>query len=390
MISLCIPTKNAGPDFARNLRAWRQQRLEEELELILVDSGSRDATVETARGLGARVESIPPQEFNHGETRNRLARQARGDLLIFTVQDACPANDAVAAELTRPLRQQPELAGVTGRQIPHPDADPVARWQVEAHNSLLSAGPPLKRVSPGEAFPSGDCLTRLRQVAFDNVCSALRRGVWEKYPFARIGFAEDLEWGVRVLRAGHSLLRNPAAQVHHSHNHQPYQRLKRAFVNRLALNRILEVPPSLPPELEGLNFEPALEDIGAFLGDLAQQHARLLQQARPVQKLQIRRSTRHRLRGRLKRSRLPGGDWVARRLATGGVHDLLRRNFNHVVELFLQSHGPLAPAQAAAAVLQLGWQQVGDWLGEAYYWCEQQGKVPEWLEDLGGAFSRGV
>ncbi|MEE9234551.1 MAG: glycosyltransferase, partial [Candidatus Acidoferrales bacterium] len=59
MISVCLPTKNAGPQFARNLRAWRQQRTEEEFELVVVDSGSRDATLSTARELGARLHTIP-------------------------------------------------------------------------------------------------------------------------------------------------------------------------------------------------------------------------------------------------------------------------------------------------------------------------------------------
>lgn len=53
MISVCILTKNAGPEFARYLHAWREQRVEEEVELLLVDSGSDDATVETGRALPA-------------------------------------------------------------------------------------------------------------------------------------------------------------------------------------------------------------------------------------------------------------------------------------------------------------------------------------------------
>lgn len=386
MISLCIPAKNAGPDFARNLSTWRDQRLEEKVELVVVDSGSTDATVQTARQLGAQVLAIPPQEFNHGDTRNLLARQACGDLLVFTVQDACPANDSVLAELTRPLRQQPELAAVTGKQVPHPDADLVARWEVEYHNSVVNQGPALKRLSASERSLSGGFLRRLRGVAFDNVCSALRRSLWQEFAFARIEYGEDLDWAVRALRAGHAFLRNPSARVHHSHNSQPYQRLKRTFVARRAANRILELPPTFPR----LGEEEALSGIGAYWAAVAGLYQRLLTAAEPIERLVLPTSSVHWVRRLLRRGPLETAQRLALQVRHNLVCDHLCGSFNGVARRLVRFHGGLSRADARFIVQQLAAQTLGDFLGDYAHAAETRGGLPSWLDELGSTLARGV
>lgn len=385
MISICLPTKNAGPEFARYLGAWREQKTEEEVELVVVDSGSGDRTIETARWFGARVSSIPPETFNHGETRNLLAREARGDLLVFTVQDACPAADTVLAELARPLRAQAELAAVTGEQAPHLHADAVARWEVASHNSIIAAGPPLKRFVGSDPL-TGDFLNRLRNVAFDNVCSALRRSVWEKFPFARVEFAEDLDWAVRVLRARHVLFRNPNARVYHSHNSAPYQRLKRAFVSRRALNRIFEMPSPGTPWEE----KEVLSEIGAYLGLLEGARDGLARQPEPVRRLRLVTTSGHWVRRALRRARLGGLEPLVIALPHQPVTDALAGGFNAAMRHLLNFHNGLPRAEAEMAARQLGLQVLGDFLADSYTTAAAANQTPEWLEELAGALARGV
>lgn len=363
MISICIPTKDAGEEFSRNLRAWRDQKTEEELELVIVDSGSSDATLQTAREFDARVSRIAPAEFNHGETRNLLARQARSDLLVFTVQDAWPSGNSLLAELTGPLDKEPALAGVTGKQTPRPDADFIARWETENYNRSFDRGYRKKQMRSLSEFLQGDFLDRFDCLAFENVCSVLPRRVWEKFPLARIDFAEDLDWSFRVLAAGHSVVHNPAAQVFHSHNYAPHQRLKRAFVAARALHRIFR----MPPEFARLEGSEVWEGIGAFLADLAEQRAQLTRQSHPVNRLALPRSARHLLRLGLRCSGFPGSKRLAERMRGNQIRDILRHKFNGAVRSLLEAHGPLTPSQAAEAILQLGNEQLGDWLGRYAY-----------------------
>src|SRR5439155_14048995 len=77
-ISLLIPTLDGGRDFELLLAAIDRQEDVDELELVVVDSGSADGTTDAARRAGARVVSIPRDEFGHGRTRNLAAEVSTG------------------------------------------------------------------------------------------------------------------------------------------------------------------------------------------------------------------------------------------------------------------------------------------------------------------------
>ena len=93
MISVVIPVKDGGADLVRCLEAIARQRVDDDVEVVVVDSGSRDGSAARARSFGARVHEIPAEEFHHGRTRNLGAELARGDTLVFTSQDAYAADD---------------------------------------------------------------------------------------------------------------------------------------------------------------------------------------------------------------------------------------------------------------------------------------------------------
>ena len=79
MISVVIPVRDGGGDLERCLAGIAAQRIEEEVEVVVVDSGSSDGSVDVARAAGAVVTEIGPAEFGHGRTRNLGVRdRARG------------------------------------------------------------------------------------------------------------------------------------------------------------------------------------------------------------------------------------------------------------------------------------------------------------------------
>ena len=135
--------QDGGEDLARCLGAIRAQALDHEPEVVVVDSGSTDGSVATAREYGARVLEIPPEEFDHGATRNLAAEAARGEVLVFISQDAEPVGDGWLAALTAPLADE-RVAGVYGRQVARPDAVPPG--------GLL----PRFRLRPGAPSPGAD------------------------------------------------------------------------------------------------------------------------------------------------------------------------------------------------------------------------------------------
>jgi rhamnosyltransferase len=219
LISVIIPVRNGGEDLRRCLEAIRRQETGEEVEIVVVDSSSTDGSAELARSQGARVEVIPVEEFNHGATRNRGAELARGDMLVFTSQDAVALDSDWLARLVAPLSDQ-RVAGVYGRQLPHPDASPPERYFL---NFLYG---PASRVQEA-AGP--DELT-METVLFSNVNAAIPRRMFERFRFIDdIVMSEDQEWARRVLLDGYRLIYEPRAAVRHSHAYTLGSAFRRFF-----------------------------------------------------------------------------------------------------------------------------------------------------------------
>ena len=209
MISVVIPVKDGGLDLVRCLQAIAAQRVEEEVEVVVVDSGSSDGSPARARGLGAHVVEIPAAEFTHGGSRNLGTAQARGDVVVFTTQDAYAADERWLATLVAPLREGDDrVAGVYGRQLPHTDAIPPERYFLDFLYGEIARR---QRLSSPEQLSFESTL-------FSNVNAAVPRAVLERFPIANdVVMSEDQEWSRRVLLAGYEIAYEPRAVVQHSH-----------------------------------------------------------------------------------------------------------------------------------------------------------------------------
>ena len=220
MISVIIPVKDGGSDLRRCLDGIARQKIDGEVEVVVVDSGSVDGSPELARSIGAKVLEVESVGFRHGATRNLAAEAAGGEILVFTTQDAYAADEHWLERLTAPLLAGDDLAGVYGRQVPHDDAAPPERFFLDF---LYGPNPRVQRATePSE-------LT-LHTTLFSNVNSAVRRSLWEQFRFADdLFFAEDQDWSRRVLLAGHAIRYEPEAAVRHSHAYTLTGAFKRFF-----------------------------------------------------------------------------------------------------------------------------------------------------------------
>jgi rhamnosyltransferase len=228
VISVIVPVRNGGADFRRLLASLDAQQVDRPIELIVVDSSSTDGSAELAREHGARVETIPTAEFTHGGTRNLAAGRASGETLVFTSQDAYAERSDWLARLTAPLDEDPELAGVYGRQLPHHDAHPPERFFLDF---LYGERGRTQRARTRSELSMDSAL-------FSNVNAAIRREAWEEFPFADdIIMSEDVEWAVRVLLAGYSLRYEPDAPVRHSHFYTVASAFRRFFDSGVSAER---------------------------------------------------------------------------------------------------------------------------------------------------------
>ncbi len=244
-ISVVIPTKNAGPEFEHLLELLCHQEVKSNVEVLVVDSGSKDTTLEICRRYPVRVESIASDQFGHGRTRNLGISLTSGEIICLLTQDALPTDSRFLANLVQPFSNQ-DVAGVVGRQIAKPDASPltvrdVGRWILGSLQSRVS------RITSQNQFEELPPIEQYLLCAFDNVCSAIRRSVWERIPFPDVLFGEDIEWGYRVLRCGYAVAYQPDAAVYHSHDRPIRYQYQRMTVDHYRLCELfgLETVPSV-------------------------------------------------------------------------------------------------------------------------------------------------
>lgn len=248
MISIVIPVRNGGVGLRRCLVAIRGQAIADEVEIVVVDSGSTDGSQELARSFGARVHEIPSEQFNHGATRNLGARMAAGEIVVFTVDDAVPIGERWLECLCAPLREPNDVAAAYSRQIAQPSAPPHQRFYID-----FRFGPQarLQRAS-------GPSELTVATTLFSNVSSAIRASILDEFPFpSDIVIAEDLEWCSRVLLAGHSVAYVPDSIVEHSHDYSLGELFKRYFDQGAAAERsFMAAERSSPGAVrgEGLRF----------------------------------------------------------------------------------------------------------------------------------------
>lgn len=222
--SIVIPTKNAGPLFREVLDAVYDQ--EGDFEVLVIDSGSTDETLAIAADYPADIIEIPPQEFDHGGTRNLGARETSGEYIVFLTQDATPLPGWLA-NLLAPLRSDATLAGVYSKQVPRPDATPMKEHFLR---QFYHDTPETRSLETGKR-PTRD------DIFFSNVSAAIRRSVWREVPMPeqRI-MSEDQQWAREVLTRGYKIRYEPTSKVRHSHTEGIRDIFKRYFDSGASLD----------------------------------------------------------------------------------------------------------------------------------------------------------
>jgi rhamnosyltransferase len=227
LISVIIPVRDGGEELRQCLEGLTSQAVDQPVELVVIDSSSTDGSAEVAGAFGARVHVIPRESFNHGATRNLGASLARGDVFVFTTQDASPVDQRWLARLIEPLEDE-RVAGAYGRQLPHPGASPPERYFLDF---LYGSAPRVQEAASAAELS-------METTLYSNVNSAILRRVFERFRFADdIIMSEDQEWARRVLLAGYRLVYVSDAAVRHSHAYTLRSAFRRFFDSGASADR---------------------------------------------------------------------------------------------------------------------------------------------------------
>ena len=240
-VSVAIPVLNGARYLDEVLTAVRSQEVDRDVEIVIVDSGSTDGSLDIAERHAAAVHRIDKSEFSHGGTRNLLMGVASGDHVAFLTQDAAPASERWLASLLEGFAQADDVAAVFGPHDPRPDASHMIKSEMERHFAVWAEGRAidvqrLDRTPQGiadyRAFPG-----RLTFLSDVNCCIA--RWAWERVPYRDVPYAEDQLLGRELIEAGYAKVFHPDARVVHSHDYPPGQFFKRYFDEFRSLREVL-------------------------------------------------------------------------------------------------------------------------------------------------------
>lgn len=230
MVTVAIPVFNGARWLPEVLNAVAGQRLDQEVELLVSDSGSVDGSREIARRAGARILEIAPGTFHHAGTRNLLMEHAQGEFVAMITQDAEPASPFWLDRLMSGFGLGDDVALVYGPYLPRPDCPWRDAARLRLFFASLSPGdrPRVDRLAPAERNRETIRLLGPRGY-FTDANGCIRRAAWQQIRYPNAAYAEDQALAVKMLNAGYAKAYVPAAGALHSHRYTPSQRLRRAF-----------------------------------------------------------------------------------------------------------------------------------------------------------------
>lgn len=196
-----------------SLQAVLAQTTDFAFEVVAVDSGSTDGTLEFLQGQPVKIHTIPPESFNFGATRDLGFSLGQGEILVTLSQDAVPAGPDWLQNLCRPF-VDPGVAAVQGKERPWAGRD-VFFWSRVGLFNFTRESQRWRKAHQGVGLSFVNC--------------AVRRSVWEANRLGPVAMSEDKVFQKRLAEQGHRIVRAPEAVVWHSHQYDRESLVKRCM-----------------------------------------------------------------------------------------------------------------------------------------------------------------
>ena len=232
-VSIVIPTYNAGVEFETLLKTVSEQKMLNRIEIVIVDSGSTDKTVEIAKKYDANVVQIPNEEFSHSYARNLGAQHATGDILLFMTQDTLPSSKKWVRKMIEPIVYE-NIGAVSCREECPDETELYYKVSSHIHNKFMGIATENKI---GSIEHCTDDITLRQNAGLNDIACAIRKTVFMEFGH-RFNYAEDLDLGIRLLKKGYQIKFLSDNPVIHGHNRPAEYYLKRSIVETIALDKI--------------------------------------------------------------------------------------------------------------------------------------------------------
>jgi rhamnosyltransferase len=233
-VSIVIRTKNEARYIEETLNKVLSQEFVGSYEIIIVDCGSTDPTLDIVQKYDVKLIHIPPKEFTYGRSLNVGTGNAKGQFVVNLSAHALLRDAKWLANLMDGFEDE-KVAGVYGRQVSNGRLNPFESFQNERFFGEKKMTFALQNK------------TALQKLHFSNANSAIRKKVWQRFNFnERVQYAEDILWQNEVMEAGFSIVYMPDSVVYHTHKVSTYNAYKNSKDCAYALALMKQKRRSIP------------------------------------------------------------------------------------------------------------------------------------------------
>ena len=196
--SIIIRCYNEAEHIGKLLHGLTEQTIQD-FEVILVDSGSIDGTIEIAESYDVdEIVYIDPENFSFGRALNYGCEAANGEFCVIASAHVYPKRDDWLEQLLAKFDE--DIALVYGKQR----GNEVTTF---SENQIFK-----------QWFPEHD-IERQQHPFCNNANAAIRRNLWTEYPYdEQLTGLEDLDWAKRVQENGYDISYASDAEIIHVHD----------------------------------------------------------------------------------------------------------------------------------------------------------------------------
>lgn len=197
-VSIIVRCYNEAEHLGKLLHGLGEQTMQD-FEIILVDSGSTDGTIEIAESFGVEeIVYIDPEDFSFGRALNYGFEAARGKFCVIASAHVYPKRDDWLEQMLDMFEE--DVALVYGKQR----GNDVTTF---SENQIFK-----------QWFPDYD-IERQDHPFCNNANAAIRRELWETYPYdEQLTGLEDMDWAKRVQKGGYDISYASGAEIIHVHD----------------------------------------------------------------------------------------------------------------------------------------------------------------------------
>jgi rhamnosyltransferase len=228
LVSVIIRTKNEEYWLETVIKKLLAQTYKN-LELIVIDSGSTDRTLEIVSKYPQVTLMHYKGVFSYGKAINDGIRGSKGEYIAILSGHSIPVSKNMMLDGVRVLQKYSDTAGLSGHYSP-PWGDTLDKTSIWS------------RVKKSLEFSQNN-------THISNTNSLIRRDCWDLYRFdEELTECEDYDWALEMRSRGYDIIKSGKFNIYHSHSHiKGGKTFQERQIVWNAINRQLENKPRPTP-----------------------------------------------------------------------------------------------------------------------------------------------